>query len=734
MKIKETPILSSENGIAEIRKKIKKTTEEIQGLEIQNANEESSNYYQNTESEELMKSVPGNEYIPSSDFNQNEITKKKYINHKLTTLMKNKEAEAVIRRQDLEAGKSYVEPKGKKVLQTEKYEKEVNLAQIAEILKNNKIDQIIIGGREVQDLEALKIDPNSKEKVVVPNPDLDTRTALYLLNNFTNQEMYQDDAIVSSIGKNGNGKNSVPQKKGVIVYLDTGGEWMKIEKEGEVMVLYIDHHGVGKKDPTSGTKMMQEILSKAGVLKEIPPWLQKFIDFVNDIDNLSYVDKLDEKGREIFTENYFRNEWPNSLYALAENDIPFETLIDLCARGVIKDPSKPFTIEELNGELGQTKIKTARGEINIKELCKKQQEKVKKTLDTGIKNSVKHNKDRGLNLENTNLGKIIYHDYYSIKGKMINTIDDRLAFKATKAKGYQTYIAWNKEPKDGSGGKFYINSTHQNLSSIVEALNAAHSGCAKDVRGVMVFGKMVDDNGQTITEEEFFNIIDKEIYKGVKEKEEKEKNLIKKVKPEIHTDEPESLEIKDDEVEKKKTIDKLYSEIIEMIDRSTKSLLREKELENELTQLIASSKKEATEPTKKIEAKPFSFNIEFIKNKIQEIIANNEGIKKIEGFSIIPGPNNEFILNVKKITAEFNFIFTFTTDITIKNARIVNFKDGIRLNDDYEMTATNYEKKVKNKMAQNIDKISGAIKEIIEKEVGKKVEKVWIEDGELKAL
>ena len=209
--------------------------------------------------------------------------------------------------------------------------------------------------------------------------------------------------------------------------------------------------------------------------------------------------------------------------------------------------------------------------------------------------------------------------------------------------------------------------------------------------------------------------------------------------PEISNNTESVVEVKDEnnkDLEKQKKIDEIYRNIMEMIRRNTESLLKEQKLEEELAQLIASdTKKEvASEPAKKIEAKPFSFNIEFIKNKIQEIIANNEGIKEIEGFSIVPGPNNEFILNVKKITAEFKFVFTFTTDIVIKNAHIMNFKDGIKLNDNYEITATNYEKKVKDKMAKNIDKISDAIKEIVEKEVNKKVEKIWIENGELKAL
>jgi hypothetical protein len=439
-----------------------------------------------------------------------------------------------------------------------KTEKEGSIEEFAELLKNNKIDQIIIAGEDIKELKNKtngNETENKKEKDIKPYPDLDSHLALYLLNNYnkkTPEETFNDGAVISVIGKDGRGKDLIEKKEGLIVYIDTGGNWLKIEKEGETTTIYIDHHGVGKREPTSGTKMISEIMEKAGISKEKPEWLNKLITFVNDVDNLNYVDA------KFFTENYFRNEWPNSLYALAEKKIPFNTLLELCESEKIKDPSKPFTDEELNGEIGSIKI----GKYTIKELCKQQKTAVEKTLDGGIKNSIKHNKEEGRNLEKTRLGRIIYQDYYEfIKGKS-NTVLDYLSFKSTKAKNYDTYIDWN--PQEAI---FYINSKNPNLSTIVEDLNKKYPGCAVDVRGVMVFGKIIEG----LTEEEFLNTIDPKILKDaklIKKRGEKAKPDQEKNEPEKREDsEKNDIELKNEkQIQREKAIEELKNEI----DRLTK--------------------------------------------------------------------------------------------------------------------------------------------------------------------
>jgi len=425
---------------------------------------------------------------------------------------------------------------------------ESSIEEIAEILKNNKIDQIIIAGEKGPDPEVLKKNPEFTEKIFNLKPDLDAYTALYILNNFnkkTPEETFSETSVISVIEKNGDGKDLIgEEKKGIIIYLDTGGKWptIKIEKDGETKILYIDHHGHGKREPTSGTKMTLEIMKKAEILEDIPPWFKKFTTFVNDIDNLSYIEGKDDKDRKIFIENYFRNEWPNSLYALAEKKIPFKTLIELCESGKIKDPSKPFTTEELNGELGSFKI----GEFTIKELCEQQRGEVKDVLENGIKNRIKNNKKQGLNLNSKILGKIVYQDYSKNYGK-IDMIPNHLAFKATKAKGFDTYISWNKQKKI-----FYINSFNPNLSKIVEELNKVDPECAIDVRGVMVYGKI-----KNLTEEQFLDIIDPNILKNSKLnnkelKQEQNNETWTKKNEERYSKAQEIIEIEKDKIEKAK--------------------------------------------------------------------------------------------------------------------------------------------------------------------------------------
>jgi len=439
---------------------------------------------------------------------------------------------------------------GEKVGENNEEKREASIEEVALLLKNNKIDQIIIAGEKRSKEKNLK----SKEKIFALKPDLDTLTALYLLNDFNKKsetETYNDGAMTSAIEKGGEGKDLIEDKNGIKIFLDVSGNWLEVEKGEETTTIYIDHHGAGKREPTSGAKMMMDIMEKAEILKEKPEWLNKFVSFVNDIDNLSYLDKKDNKNRKVFTENYFRNEWPNSLYALAEKQIPFEQLIELCKSGTIKDLSTPFTTEELNGEIGNTKI----GNTTIKELCAQQKEQVEQVLD-GVKNSITNNKKMGLNLETESLGKIIYQDYFKIRGK-VNMIPDHLAFKATKAKGFDTYISWNKQKNS-----FYLNSSNPNLSKITEKLNEVDPECAKDVRGVMIFGKI-----KNLTEEQFLNIIDPKILEG--------KNT------EVENKELEGQNI-DDNKEKER-----QEKINKIVEQLTNSILETQQLESHLDELIA---------------------------------------------------------------------------------------------------------------------------------------------------
>ena len=455
----------------------------------------------------------------------------------------------------------------------EEKENEENIEKIIKILKNNKISEVIVNAGNK------KIDG---EHVPTFTQDLDSRGALFLLNDFNKkslEEIYAKRDPKSSIIDIRNGELEPKEKtKGTRIFIDAGGTWLKVEKDGKTTTVRIDHHGSGKKDPTSGTKMMYDIMNRANLLKEKPEWLGKFVNFVNEFDNLTYLENTDKNKKKTFNETYFKEQWPNSLYAIAEK-IPFNTLLELVKSGKIKDPSMSFTDEELKGELGKTKI----GELTIAKLCEKarigDKEKGVKNIDgaektiEGIKNAKRYAEQEKLNLDNTLLGKVVYHNFGKIKpknGKEFGIkINNKLAFIGTKALGYDTYINWNKE-----GGNFFINSNHPRLSEIVEKLNKEDPECAVDIRGVMVYGKI-----KNLTEEKFLKIIKgEEILKIVKPK--KTGELKNALSPQEILDTMEEVYEKESYQEevteaKKEKIQEIEKQIVELMKEMPKKDLEE---------------------------------------------------------------------------------------------------------------------------------------------------------------
>ena len=232
------------------------------------------------------------------------------------------------------------------------------MSEIAELFKSNRIDQIVIHGGKT----TTKIEGEKKEEFTELHPDFDARTALYLLNECNKrapQEIYAEGAMTSVIPKTGSTENLM-EKGGLRVFIDAGGDWLKIEKDNKTTTVHIDHHGAGKREPTSASKMMYEIMDKADLLKGKPDWLKNFVGFVNEFDNLTYLDKQDEKGRKIFDERYFVRNWPYTFYALAEK-IPFDSFLGLCKSGKVKNLSVPLTSQQLAGDIG--KIKTENGDL-----------------------------------------------------------------------------------------------------------------------------------------------------------------------------------------------------------------------------------------------------------------------------------------------------------------------------------------------------------------------------------
>ncbi|MFA6514704.1 MAG: hypothetical protein WCT42_00360 [Candidatus Paceibacterota bacterium] len=417
--------------------------------------------------------------------------------------------------------------------ESSKIEREITIEELAEILKNNKIDQIIVASSYNKNKELARL-----------NPDLDSRGALYLLNSLNKKPInntYADGSMSSVVGKRGEGKESVlkntnefsplsinengikkdnegektiENKPGLKIFIDTGGEWLKIEENGEEKVLYIDHHGSGKREPTSGTKMIYRAMEEAVIL-ENKPWVKKLVRFINDTDNLSYVDEKDKFGKRIFTETNFKENWPRSLYALAEDYIPFNKLVELFEKGTIKDPSKPFTKEELEGEIGKIETTEMGHKKPLKDIVEEIEKKVIENVESVKRIRNYNSKVEKLNTNSKNLGKIIYHNF-KCKYKdpddetklKTSIIDDKMSFKAIKAMNADTYVVWNKTKDKKS---FFINSKDADLVEIAKRLNEEDPGCAKEVRGVFIFGKI-----NKLSERKFLEILDPEIIKDAK--------------------------------------------------------------------------------------------------------------------------------------------------------------------------------------------------------------------------
>ena len=378
-----------------------------------------------------------------------------------------------------------------------KNSEEKSIEQIVEILKKEKISQIIVHSQE-------NVEQGEKRGLSLKR-DLDTQTALYILNNLVNksdEELYSENAVTSFIPKGGtiNDIEEAAQRKGVRVFIDAGGSWLRVEGTNGTKTIYLDHHGTGQHKPTSATEMIYKILKEADFLKKPEPeWLKKYVEFVNECDNLTYLENKDEKGNKIYNKEYFEKKWTRTPYALADF-APIEFLKAYEA-GTIKDLSIPLLTVDQMMEIGGKKLFQKFQETSIE---------AKKTTN-GIENADRNDKKEGLNLKNTRLGNIVYHNFPKIKpvkgNEFVNQIKNNLAFVGTKMLGGDTYICWNKQ-----NGTFFISSKHPNLEEVIEKLEKADPGCAaKDVRGNIIFGKI-----QNLTEEQFLNIIDPNILKNKK--------------------------------------------------------------------------------------------------------------------------------------------------------------------------------------------------------------------------
>ncbi|MEI8270405.1 MAG: hypothetical protein WCG45_03465 [bacterium] len=297
---------------------------------------------------------------------------------------------------------------------------------------------------------------------------------------------------------------------------------MKVEdKSGKTTTVFIDHHGSGRREPTSATKMVYDILEKGDLLKEKQPWLKDCVNFVNEIDNLSYVDRKNDKGEKIFDNKFFMYKWPRTPYALA-GEMPIEQVIELFKSGKIKDGMEPFTRNEIsNGEIGKIEVKGIdfNGKIINKTIKEVAIEKQKQAIfnSSAIGRSKKYADMNELNMNMKSFqGKdveMIFHDFPKIvnaKGKEYpNRFVNNMAYLSAKAQGYGGIIVWNPKKMDK---RFFVNIDSPEMERIGKELNKVAPGTT-EVRGAFIFSPKDPESARALTKEQFLNIISPNILK-----------------------------------------------------------------------------------------------------------------------------------------------------------------------------------------------------------------------------
>ncbi len=431
------------------------------------------------------------------------------------------------------------------------------------------VDRVVIHGKTVLNEEG---DP-----ALMISPDTDTLGALYLLNNsfdpnkkpnihYKNQkeiqnslgsknkptpehnkgEMVEETITDPNTGKDvdisyipGPSTEIIPKgvedssaQKGIVLYIDVGSRELSVEQNGVLTKIFIDHHGPEKgPQHTSATALMYEILTGNGMLKEKPVWIDKFTGFMNNVDNLSYVDERGKDKKKVFTRDYFTKTWPNTLQGIYERipfqakpkgkvtyeSIPFKTLVSIFEK-YPRDPMAPFTKEELEGELGKTVVlekevadetdptKKKLVRMTLAEACEKLKDRAEKTV-FNVSRAIDSQKERGIGDKNDTLGKFVYHDFSTYKrngGKdQLIMIDHKMGFLGVKALGYDTYTVFNKQRKN-----FIVNSTTRDLTKIHKEIQKIVPG-TKKIRGVFIFPPVgYEKMKETLTEAEFRKCLD----------------------------------------------------------------------------------------------------------------------------------------------------------------------------------------------------------------------------------
>jgi len=135
------------------------------------------------------------------------------------------------------------------------------------------------------------------------------------------------------------------------------------------------------------------------------------------------------------------------------------------------------------------------------------------------------------------------------------------------------------------------------------------------------------------------------------------------------------------------------------------------------------TEKEVTVEKKEVK----TYDIEFIKGKIRELLSKVSAVEEIKKLEV-KGSGGNIEINTT-IKAKKFFI---SVDVNL-NAVLEN-KDNKIVVKNYNLDAGKLTSVVDPMISSQLDKVTDLLKEYIEKEEKIKVEKIWIEDGELKAI
>ncbi len=422
--------------------------------------------------------------------------------------------------------KIYTKEEFKEALKEGEYEtknsKEVaqqaTIQEIAKYMQEHGIDRVVVHGEPRYEENP---DTGEQEPVKTAMLDFDTQIALYFLNygqEFKQRRkgergastIYNSGADTEFVMKGEKSKltrpatkNGVeieePLKKGsFVLHIDTGRRTLSIEKDGELVMAFADHHKETDDTRTSAGDIVLRIMNEAKAY-EVEPWMEKLGKFTNEVDNLSYADSKN------FKPPFFQAEWPKSLEALYSY-LPYQKVIELIKEG--RDPKQPFKDEEFDTVFTEIRVKDKKSgkyvekKVSIRELITLRGNHAAdsmKYLDVAAEEM----KKQGILTESAVLGKTVFatmDDETNAKGEKIPGNYLKEGYLAAKAKGYDTFATYSK-----GNNSFFINSTTKDLRPIIKEIRKIVPG-AKLVRGVMVLPGKDAKGRDKLTKEKFLEI------------------------------------------------------------------------------------------------------------------------------------------------------------------------------------------------------------------------------------